>query len=74
MIGLGANEVIIDYTNHRGERAKRRIRPKDFIFGMNAYHKTMCYLLVAFDIEKDAERTFAMKDIHSWEEVKPSEA
>ena len=61
-----SGHVIIDYTNYRGERSTRRIRPNELVFGQNAYHTTPQWLLVAVDIKKNAIRTFAMKDIHSW--------
>lgn len=58
--------VEIDYTNWKGVRAKRLIVPIRIYWGATEYHKEMQHLLVALDLEKQAERTFAMKDIHSW--------
>lgn len=61
--------VEIDYTNHRGERSVRRIEPDDDFpmrFGRTAYHPEPQWLLDAMDLDKNEERTFAMKDIHSW--------
>lgn len=55
----------IDYTNHRGERAWREIRPLAVRFGSSEWHPAQQYLLGAWDVEKGAERTFAMKDIHA---------
>jgi predicted DNA-binding transcriptional regulator YafY len=64
--------VDIDYTNWKGERRVRRIipKPEQFFFGVTEYHKEPQWLLKAFDVEKKAERTFAMRDIHSWRPVK----
>ncbi len=59
-------QVKIDYTNWRGERSVRTIIPKEIIYSSNEYHKEEQWLLVAEDCEKNALRTFAMKDIHSW--------
>jgi predicted DNA-binding transcriptional regulator YafY len=61
--------VVIDYTNHRGERGKRVIEPlpEHIGFGRNDYHTEPQWLLDAFDVGKGEMRTFAMKDIHSWE-------
>jgi predicted DNA-binding transcriptional regulator YafY len=59
-------EVIIDYTNYRGERGMRTIRPMEMFFGLNDFHPGEQWLLKAIDVEKNAERVFAMKDIHSW--------
>lgn len=58
--------VTIDYTNWKGERSIRTIEPIKIIFEENTYHKPAQWLLVANDIEKNALRTFALKDIHSW--------
>lgn len=58
--------VTIDYTNYRGERATRRICPESISFQSNHWHPESQWLLTAFDVEKGANRTFAMKDIHSW--------
>ena len=73
MDGLGANlkgrkmeEVVIDYTNWRGERRERKVVPKYIEFGSSKHHPGQQWLLVAKDIEKGEDRTFAMDDIHSW--------
>jgi len=58
--------VRIVYTNYRGETAERRIIPKELIFGSTEYHPEEQWLLVAFDLDKNAERTFAFKDIKVW--------
>jgi predicted DNA-binding transcriptional regulator YafY len=59
-------EVIIDYTNWRGQRAARRIIPKRIYFGATEFHKTPQWLLVADCRHKNEERTFAIEDIHMW--------
>ena len=58
--------VRIDYTNYRGERAWRWVLPKRIEFGWNEWHQEPQWLLTALDLDKDAEREFAMKDIHAW--------
>lgn len=64
-----AEIVMIDYTNYRGERGMRRIRPLSMRFESSEYHEGEQWLLRAVDIEKGATRDFAMKDIHSWRPV-----
>jgi predicted DNA-binding transcriptional regulator YafY len=59
--------VVIDYTNWRGERAMRRIRPLRLVFENNEWHPDTQWLLEAVDLDKGEERTFAMSNIHSWE-------
>lgn len=58
--------VYIDYTNYRGERAWRRIIPGAIRFDATDWHPGQQWLLDATDVERQAERTFAMKDIHAW--------
>jgi hypothetical protein len=64
-------KVAIDYTNWRGERKKYVIVPQQISFGSNEFHKEPQWLMEAIvDLEgapKYQLRTFAMKDIHSWE-------
>ena len=59
-------DVQIDYTNHRGERSMRYIRPLKLTWGLSKYHKGVQWILLAHDLNKNASREFAMKDIHSW--------
>lgn len=59
-------EVLIDYTNWRGERSTRRIRPLSVAFENSQWHPSTQWILHAVDIERGATREFAMKDIHSW--------
>jgi predicted DNA-binding transcriptional regulator YafY len=59
-------EVEIDYTNYRGKRAVRRVKPLDLTFRSTEWHPEMQWVMRAFDVEKQEIRFFAMKDIHSW--------
>jgi predicted DNA-binding transcriptional regulator YafY len=61
-----SREVIIDYTNWKGQRAARRIVPRRIYFGRTDYHKEPQWLLDAYCRVKDEERTFAIADIHMW--------
>jgi hypothetical protein len=58
--------VVIDYTNHAGVRAKRRIQPLRFRFGTTPKQDTPRYLIDAIDLERNVERSFSLQDIHSW--------
>jgi hypothetical protein len=58
--------VTIRYTNHRGETANRRIVPVGIRFGTTEWHTEPQWLLQATDLDRDATRTFAMKDIMEW--------
>lgn len=67
--GFIGSRVRIDYTNHKGERALRVINPISIQFGETTWHPEPQFLLEAYDHEKNSHRTFALKDIHSWEEI-----
>lgn len=58
--------VEIIYTNWQGETAKRLIKPLSIWFGSTQWHKENQWLLKALDVEKNAERDFALKDIREW--------
>ena len=62
--------VEIVYTNWKGVTAIRHIIPKDIFFGSTEWHKEEQWLLNAFDIDKQADRAFALKDIKTWKEIK----
>lgn len=59
--------VIINYTNWKGVTAFRRIIPKKIFFGSTEWHKEEQWLLEAYDVDKNADRSFAVKDIKSWQ-------
>lgn len=66
--------VLLDYTNHAGERRERRVQPLTVWFGFTAYHPDAQWLLRCIDLERtdkgaivrDAIRDFACRDIHAW--------
>ena len=58
--------VSILYTNHRNETSIRRIVPERIWFGKTEWHLEEQWILFAFDIEKGAERGFALKDVKAW--------
>lgn len=61
-----AGRVSIDYVNWRGERSLRQILPQRFYLGEVEWHAGVQWLLDAWDLDKGAQRTFAMKDIQAW--------
>ena len=58
--------VHVVYTNWRGKTRVRRIYPIRIYWGKTEYHPEEQWLLEVWDIDKDAPRTYAMKDIHAW--------
>ena len=59
-------EILIRYTNYRGETALRRIIPISLRFGSTQWHPEPQWLLEAFDLDRRAARAFAFKDILEW--------
>lgn len=67
--GSGPNPseaVRIDYVNYRGERGLRRIVPFQLYFGEVEWHPGEQWILDAWDLDKDAIRSFAIIDIWRW--------
>jgi hypothetical protein len=54
--------VTLTYTNWRGETAVRSIIPRGVWYGSTEWHPEPQWLLRALDVEKQAERDFALKD------------
>ena len=55
-----------EYTNYRGEHGTRHVVPMDLTHGKTEHHPEAQWLLVAYDLDKQATRYFAMKDISNW--------
>lgn len=66
--GLAGDDppTLIDYVNWKGEREPRNIIPRRIFFGSNEWHKESQYLLEAWDMDKEAMRTFALSGIIKW--------
>jgi predicted DNA-binding transcriptional regulator YafY len=60
-------QVSIFYRNWRGEVAWRKIVPASIYFGSTEWHPQPQWFLKALDVEKQAERDFAIKDIINWQ-------
>ena len=60
-------EVTFTYKNYRGEVSVRLVCPIMIAFGRTGFHPEPQWLLHAWDLNKEAERTFAMKDISDWD-------
>lgn len=61
-----SKQVSIVYTNYRGETNLRVIEPHRMWYGSTEWHPEAQWLLDALDVDKGAERTFAMRDIRVW--------
>lgn len=61
--GIEARAITIDYVNHRGERANRRIVPEYLWWGTTEWHPREGWLLHAIDLDKELYRDFAWEGI-----------
>ncbi len=52
-----------EYTNWEGKTATRTVQPIKIWYGETQYHKGPHWFLKAVDVEKNAERDFAIIDI-----------
>jgi len=55
--------IVFKYKNYKGEISERRVLPKRVYFGSTEHHPHPQLLMEAFDMEKNAIRTFALRDI-----------
>jgi hypothetical protein len=51
------------YVNYKGVEATRVCKVYGFMFGSNEYHKEEQMLLIGMDLEKEATRSYAVKDM-----------
>ena len=61
------NSVKVLYKNWEGITAIRNIIPLKIWYGKTQWHKTSQWLIKVYDIDKKAERDYAMKDIIEWD-------
>lgn len=55
-------EISMVYRNYRGETSHRTIRPVSLSLTSTEYHADMQWILRAWDVDKGAERDFALRD------------
>jgi hypothetical protein len=63
---LMAHEMTVIYENYRGEVGRRRIIPLGFREGATEHHPTPQPLLEVYDLDKQANRTYAVRDVLHW--------
>ena len=54
------------YRNHRGEESDRSVMPRRLWHGSTEWHREPQWLLDAYCLTKNAQRTFAVKDVLEW--------
>lgn len=55
--------IHFNYTNYKGERSHRRAVVRKIYEGSTEWHPEYQWLIEAFDINKNAMRTFAYRDM-----------
>lgn len=60
------NPIKVEYTNYRGEKGIRTIVPISFYFGSTEYHPQEQWLVKLWDMDRQAERIYALKEITRW--------
>lgn len=58
----GMKIMTMQYKNWRGVTAIRNVRPIAIWYGSTEYHPEPQWLMTAFDVDKSAERDFAVAD------------
>ena len=56
-------QLKFEYINWEGKKAIRKVKPIEIWFGKTEWHPEEQWFLKALDIDKNAERNFALKDI-----------
>jgi hypothetical protein len=57
------------YRNYRGEVSQRRVVIRNLRWASNEYHKEPQWLLFAYDMDKEAEREFTVRDMAPTEQA-----
>lgn len=65
---VGAKEITFRYRNYKGEEGQRRAIPGRIYWGATEWHSEPQWLFDAWDLDKDAHRTFALNDVLVWRE------
>jgi predicted DNA-binding transcriptional regulator YafY len=55
--------IVFRYRNWKGDVSDRTARVISLTYGATEWHREPQWLLKAFDIEKNAERLFALRDM-----------
>lgn len=52
-----------EYINYKGIKSTRNVIPMSLYFGSTEFHPENQWLIVAYDLDRQGDRTFALKDI-----------
>ncbi|MDX1882711.1 DUF1653 domain-containing protein [Mycolicibacterium sp. 120270] len=67
---MGPTEKVVSiiYTNYRGETALRAVIPERLWYGNTDWHPADQWFLRAYDLDRKADRDFAVGDIKWWQD------
>jgi hypothetical protein len=63
--------LLVDYTNHAGERRKRPLVPSAIQFNMTQWHREEQWLVFGIDPEDLKLKSFALSGFHGFEKFRP---
>lgn len=69
--GKSAARIAFDYTNYRGEKARRCAECPRVYWGATVHHPEPQWLAAMFDLDRREWRTFAMKDMSNIQSAEP---
>lgn len=73
MLSISVGDRIeFSYKNQKGEHAKRAAVVKDIAFAYVEWHEGKQWIMTAFDLDKRADRYFAMRDTHNIKKINKS--
>ena len=58
--------VTFTYRNYLGEVEKRHVIPRTISFGATPWHPAPQWMMHGWDLDKKAQRSFAISDITQW--------
>ena len=58
--------LIFTYKNYKGSVSERTVLPLSIFYGITDFHKTPCWLMHGWDIDKKQYRDFCMVDVVSF--------
>ncbi len=61
-----SKEVMIAYTNWRGERRNRPVMPLSIAWTSSKWHPEEQWVLIATDLEDGKQKEFPLANIHGW--------
>ena len=64
------DKIQFEYVNWKGESGTRRIEVGELYYGSTEYHPEFQWLLEGYDLDKKANRIFAMRDMSSIQRLK----